>query len=363
MMLRSDLRPKAALHLRPWLRLWLPLLAAMACTHSEPFQPTQQDPRGPLTTGSPRQVTFSSDPDLTPAPSGDGKSWLYTFTRRPNPVTIDFCLAGLPLDGGGQTRTFCDVSFGTFGLGSTVTWPAESPAGRLAYLRARGVPNGGATLSTDLILGSFNLRDSGQVLRAFPYSSSHGLIRSLSHLAWLNDHTLLFLATDVLHPGLASQDTVANGLQIERLDVDHPPATPDVMAGTDFASSVAPAADGSGFYFTLNGDSKVYRRTLGSGATTTVYDFGGSGVARDVRLADSVLYAVVGGSVIDSTLDGIVVQYDGGGILTRVDLRSGVPAPLDLPGLLARHPALSGDHTRLLVETEPAKDLWLVEVP
>jgi hypothetical protein len=360
-MLRSDLRPKAAL--RPCLRWCLPLLAAIACNHSDPFQPGRQNPSGPRTPGLPRQLTYSFDPDGSPALSGDGTGWLYAFTLRPHLGIVDQCLAGLPLEGGGQTRTYCDVTVGRLGLNATLTWPAENRSGRLEYLRSRGVPNGGATLTTDLILGSFDPRDSGQVMRHFPYHfSTDGLIRSLSHLGWLDGHTLIFLATDILHPGQASQDTLESGIQIERLDVHHPTAAPDVMVGTANASSVNPATDGSGFYFTLDGDTRVYRRTLSSGATTTVYDFGALGIARDARVADSVLYAVVGGDVQDTSdpVDGLL-QDDNGGNITRVDLRNGSVTTLDLPGYLARFPAVSGDHTRILVQALPARDLWLLE--
>ncbi|MEO8030105.1 MAG: hypothetical protein ABI765_04610 [Gemmatimonadota bacterium] len=366
-MLRYALWPKVALPARRARRWLIPLLAAAACQHSGPFQTTAQDPTGPRSNELPRQVTLSGYPDLTPARSGSGADWLYTYTEPGRPGIINFCIAGMPLDGGGRTRTYCDVALGRFGLTTTITWPAESPDGRLAYIRSRGVPNSGPSYSTALILGSFAPRDSGRILRSFPYRSPQGLVRSATHIGWLNHHTLLFVATDIIHPGFASQDTAEGGLQIERLDVDQPSGTPDVMPGTAFASSVEPMADGSGFFFTLLGDPRVYRRKLAGGTTDPVYDFGGPLPARDVRFADSVLYAVVGGiiqTITDTTDTTETIQWDFGGTLMRVDLRSGLADSLVVPGLLVRHPALSGDHHRLLVETvSQTKDLWLVEAP
>jgi hypothetical protein len=313
-------------------------------------------------------MTYSTDPDLTPARSGTGDAWLYAYTVRTTGA-VNRCIAGLPLEGGSRTRSYCDVTLGRPGVNSTVTWPAESPDGKLAYFRTRGINSGGAQLSGALVLGSFASRDSGRILRSMPYPATPFPVRGVTHLAWLDSHALIFVATQVYYrtncPTCPPLDTLEGGIQIERLDVDQPPATPDIMPGTSLASSVDPVPDGTGFYFTLAGDSRVYHRQLATGATSTVHDFGAAGIARDVRVADSVLYAIVGGSVQVIVNDTVgTLQDDRGGFLMRVDLRTGASDSLQVQGLLLRHPSLQSASHRILVEsTAPGLDLWLVEAP
>jgi hypothetical protein len=347
--------------------LWLATLAVMACSHSTPFQPGGDAPDGPRDGSLPRQMTFSTDPDLSPAEAGSGDGWLYAYTQRTG-ATINRCIAGLPLDGGSRTRSYCDVTLGRAGVNSAVTWPAELSDGKLAYFRARGVGFGGAQLTAALVLGSFASRDSGRILRSMPYSATPVPVRSLTHLAWLDSHTLIFVATQVWYRGFGMQaqiDTLEGGLQIERFDVDQPPAAPDILPGTGLASSVDPTPDGNGFYFTLAGDSRVYHRHLTSGATDIVHDFGAAGIARDVRVADSVLYAIVGGNVQVIVNDTVgTLQEDHGGALMRVDLRTGTSTTLPISGLPLRYPSLDAGNHRILVETgSPSPDLWLVETP
>ncbi len=364
-MLGYRLWPKAAplAHRAPrWL---VTLMAVMSCNHSSPFQSDSQDPTVPLDDRLPRQVTYSPDPDQTPSRAGSGNDWLYSYVERTGTGVLNFCIGGLPAEGGGRTRTYCDVTLGRLGLRSAVTWPAESPAGRLAYFRTRGAPNS-AEFSAGLILGSFAPRDSGTVLRSFPYPATAGTVRGITHLAWLDSHTLLFVAAQIQYTGTPFNtiDTLTSGLQIERLDVDHLPAGPDVIPGTALSTSLEPMADGGGFYFTVVGNSRVFRHRMGSGATDTVYDFGAQGIARDVRYADSVLYAIVGGAVTVVVNDTVgTLQDDRGGTLTRVDLRTGAVSSLPIPGP-ARHAALSGDHRRLMVEDRADdRDLWIVGAP
>jgi hypothetical protein len=362
---RSDPRALMALHpipARPW---WLAVLAAAACNHSMPFQPGSDSPDTPRDAGLPHLMTYSTDPDITPARAGSGDGWLYAYTVRTS-AAVNRCVAGLPLEGGSRTRTYCDVTLGRPGGNSTVTWPAESPDGRLAYFRTRGLGAGSAQTSAALVLGSFDSRDSGRILRSLPYNAGPDVVRGITHLSWLDSHTLIFVATQtdyrITCNGCTSLDTLEGGLRIERLDIDQSGAAPDVMPGTALASSVQPTSDGSGFYFTLAADSRVYRRQLSTGATTTVYDFGAAGVARDVQLADSVLYAIVGGQVAPDTLT--TIQVDHGGALMRVDLRTGARDSLPVPGMRLRHPSLRSTSHRILVESAiPSPDLWLVQTP
>lgn len=344
---------------------WLAIALAGGCSHSEPFQPGNDGPTTPRDASLPYQMTLSTDQDLTPARGADG-NWLYAYTERTG-IIINRCIGGLPLAGGSRTRHYCDVTLGIPGVNSALTWPAELPDGKLAYFRTRGVGLGGPQTSAGLIVGSFASRDSGRVLRSLPYASASGTVRGITHLHWLNGHTLLFVATQTDYRCSSMTcnrlDTLESGLHIERYDLNAPPASPDILPGTQAASSVEPTADGTGFYFTFVNDSRIYHRTLASGATDTVYDWGGLGVARDVQVADSVLYAVVGGSVSQDT-SATPFQIDHGGDLRRVDLRTGVTDVVDVAGRLVRHPSFNAGQHRILVEsTDPTIDLWLVVAP
>jgi hypothetical protein len=353
--------------LRPIRLGWCCLAIAMAggCSHSEPFQPGNEGPTTPRDPSLPYQMTLSSDQDLSPTRAADG-NWLYAYTERTG-ATINRCLGELPLAGGDRTRIHCDVTLGVPGVNSSLTWPAEAADGRVAYFRTRGIGLGGPQTSAGLILGSFATRDSGRVLRSLPYNSTSGTVRGITHLNWLNDHTLIFVATQTDYRCnslvCGGIDTLESGLHIEQFDLNAPPAAPDIQAGTEAASSVQPTPDGTGFFFTIVNDSRIYHRTIASGVTDTVYDWGGLGIARDVQVADSVLYAVVGGFVTqDTTPAGF--QIDRGGNLRRVDLRTGASSVVSVAGRLVRHPSLNAEQHRILVEsTDPTVDLWLVEAP
>ena len=81
------------------------------------------------------------------------------------------------------------------------------------------------------------------------------------------------------------------------LDLSAPGTSPVVLPGTDFASGVSPGPTSDEVYYTLNGDTRVYRRVLSTGDQSVVHDFGAAGIARDVHVAGGRLTAVVGGRV------------------------------------------------------------------
>ena len=124
-------------------------------------------------------------------------------------------------------------------------------------------------------------------------------------------------------------------------------ATPSVIPGTDFASSVSPGLAQDEVFYTVGGDSRVFRINLSTGDGGVVYDFGSAGVARDVHVAGNRMAAIVGGRVafgVDPLLG--PTQRDSGGVVHVVDLGTGADQALDIPTLLFRRPTLSpaGDH-------------------
>ncbi|HVX87461.1 MAG TPA: hypothetical protein VG940_00935, partial [Gemmatimonadales bacterium] len=152
-------------------------------------------------------------------------------------------------------------------------------------------------------------------------------------------------------------DTFFTGQQIvEGHLVDDLTTDFTVVPGTDWASSVAVGDDSTAIYYTLGGDSLVYRRDLVSGVVDTVHNFGTGRVVRDVSVRGTTLAAVVGDSVIfsyEAAHDGMVQRDEGGG-LAVVDLTTGVERTYSLsPTKLFRHPEISPDGTLLAVEVQP----------
>jgi hypothetical protein len=159
------------------------------------------------------------------------------------------------------------------------------------------------------------------------------------------------------------------------MDLKSAPGSVTTVPGTDSASSVALGA-GDTIYYTLANNSRVFRRTLGTGDTATVWDFGAAGIARDVQVRAAKLYAVVGGVVSyahDPSLGPI--QRDQGGVVHAVDLVFGSDAALPAAGRLYRHLALSPDGQRIVAEgydfgvtgvdtvVSRHATLWLLDAP
>ncbi|HEY1126999.1 MAG TPA: hypothetical protein VGF83_04500 [Actinomycetota bacterium] len=150
-----------------------------------------------------------------------------------------------------------------------------------------------------------------------------------------------------------------------RLDFRGPVPVLTMLPGTDQASSVALAAPDT-LYFTINGDSRVFRLSLSTDSIGVVHDFGSGGIARDVQVAEGKLVAVVGGNV-EFFVDPVVgaIQRDFGGPLVLVDLGTGAESPVGPSDLTFRHPSLqpSGTHVVAELVSGRATDLWLLEVP
>jgi hypothetical protein len=164
---------------------------------------------------------------------------------------------------------------------------------------------------------------------------------------------------------------VRTGAEIVRLELGGAVPNTCVIPGTRNASSLALGGSPDAIYFTLGGDTRVFRRALSSGAVTAIFDFGPAGIARDIQVTDNRLFAVVGGAVSFGyeALLGFNVQRDGGGQLHLVDLATGhdsvLPDRVNGIPLFFRRPALSPSGRRLVAEvvTGSVADLWMFDVP
>jgi len=336
------------------------------CNHSEPFAGQRYSPDGPFTTALPRQLTYSFGKDQNPAWLADESGFIYSAEVTDNPIH-DFCLDRLPAEGGVITASYCVTDASQDDSLNALREPATGPGGRLSYLSETSRAGSLTEEHMELRVGALDSPLAATVLESFPYPAPDGRTHTRgSHFGWLDQNSLVYVGETSSYPVVGrgpARDTLAIGLNVVRLRLD---GTRDLVPGTDLATSVYPMADGTGIYFTVWGDSRVFRQDLATATTATAFDFGGAGVARDVQVRGERLVAVVGGDVTDS-IDATLgpIQLDGGGVIHVVDLTSGSDAALDAGGRLFLRPALSPSGRRIVAETfvGRSKDLWLFELP
>jgi hypothetical protein len=346
-------------------------LAALliACDHEEPFELPEAGADTPFQPGAPARLTYNPGKDLHPAWLAGGSAIIYAWEELAVPP-YDRCLGVMAPTGGTRYQTICDHS--AAGKDSTDLFDEPSAAndGRLAFLRGR---SGAGALFPDrsgLEVGIPDDPTTARQLLSIPYPAPSGRSHDrVSHIGWLSANELVYLGESVAYPRpcpLCPRDTLISGLEIVRLNFSSATPLLQVVGGTDYASSVVVAGPDQ-IYYTLGGDTRVYRRTLSSGAVDIVHDFGTLGIARDVTVLGDQLIAVVGGQV-DFVADPAFgpVQYDRGGPLVSVDLISGAESilPTDAP-LWFRRPSLSavGATTRLVAEGYPLTITIVAGVP
>jgi hypothetical protein len=336
------------------------LFALAACEHSPPFGTPATGSGPPPGTGTPAQLTYNPGQSRTPSWLPDGSGILYSMERLDR-ADHDRCLGELPPGGGQVTRLICHLTPGGVDSVDVFESPAAATDGRLAFVYASSplVPPHGAPTVQALVLTTLARSDSLRVLQDIPYTSPSGITHEgVSYLAWLGDSSLVYVGEHVDYADACGSlgcvfDTLHTGVEVMRLTPGAATSALSVIFGTSDASSVAPVGTDT-IYFTRNGDSRVYRRVLSSGAQDIVYDFAGP-PARDVAVVGATLVAVVGGMdyyTIDSTLGPRVRDY--GGELHVVDMVRDTDvvmgfSDLDHP-IWFRRPALSPDGRLLVAE-------------
>ena len=340
------------------------LLATPACGHSDPFSGPSTGTDSPFDPTPPVRLTLNQAADRGASWLPDGSGILYS-SQQTGRKDHDLCLAELPPTGGTQRRLVCNLS----GLGDDSTNAIESPVasadGRLAFVKAAGAVGALGPSREAVAVSPTQDPAAGANLQPIPFSlTGEPRYSAVRQLRWQNASRLVFVASQVLYRvpcQFCQYDTIVSGLDVGVLDLSPAGASVSVLPGTDLATGVSPGATEDEVYFTLAGDSRVYRRLLSSGATDVVYDFGAAGFARDVHVAAGRLVAAVGGRVafsVDPDLG--PTQWDSGGIVHVVTLASGTDVALDGPGLF-RRPVLSPDGTRVVAEGYPLSITEIVD--
>ncbi len=342
----SDARCAAG-RLRASVRLCLCAFVLGACEHAQPYGPAAVGPEGPFSPAFPRQLTFNPLGDVQPAWLPGAAGIIYSLSAG-GPANVH-CLGILPPEGGRPVQTFCHPPT-PGGDSTTALWqPAVSGAGLLAYVRE--VSGVSVTPDTsELVLASLAAPDPGRVLLALPYTAPDSTLQTgLRDLQWLHAGTLVFRGGTVAYSYPPYPwDTTFVPIEIMRLNVGGDSTYPTVVPGTANATSLAVDSEAV-MYYTLAGDSRVYRLPEGAASATVWYDFGAAGAPTRISVAGNILVALV-----DTTV-------------YRVDVGTGSPVAVPLPNpLRVQDLALSPSGTRLVVAGSRPRalpDLWLVQLP
>lgn len=334
------------------LRGVLLLLPLLGCGHTEPFGTPPTGTDQPFDASPPVRLTLNLGPDRGAAWLPDGSGIVYSAQQLGRP-DHDVCLALLPPGGGSQRQLTCDLT----PTGADSTDAVESPApaldGRLAFVAVGSRIHSLIPGSVAISVGSLLNPETHTRLKSIPYTLPDGTLHSgASQLRWLSPDVLLYLGerVDYICGGCSDWDTLATGVDVVSLDVRQPGGTPQRIPGTENASGVSVGGSADEVYYTLSGDSRVYRRTLSTGAVAIAHDFGSAGTARDVHVVGNRMAAVVGGRVAYE-IHPIFgpTQWDSGGVLHVVDLPSGTDTALEGPGLF-RRPQVSPSGAAVVVE-------------
>lgn len=332
------------------------LLLLLGCGHIEPFGAVPPGTDQPFDPSPPIRLTLNQGPDRDAAWLPDGSGILYSAQQLGRPDR-DVCLAILPPGGGRQRQITCDLSAARANATDALETAAAAADGRLVFVAAAS--NIGATIPDQqaIVLGSVADPARNRTLRTIPYSLPGQRVHTgITQMHWLGPDRVVFVGEQVITarpcPG-CPLDTLRTGLDATWIAVDDPAPTPQGVPGTEYASGVAAGSGPDEVYYTVGGDSRVFRQSIMGGQVAVVHDFGAAGIARDVDVVGNRMAAVVGGRVRFGTDPALgTMQWDSGGVVHVVDLTTGVAQALDGPGLF-RRPRLSPSGPALVAEGYP----------
>lgn len=314
----------------------------------------------PLGAGTwPRAITFSTFDDRHPQWLPDGSGIVYSTERGDHQSDRDRCLALLPADGGTQRWRDCEHDGRHIGDTTDVwEWPSVAPDGQVFFIRTTGWSQAKKLGFPRIALSTGWDLEHARKVRSLPFIATSGRTQTLAWTPrWLAPDQVAYLGVLEFFEGSTFlPDTFFTGQDIMLLHlIDDSTSNFTVVPGTAYASSVAVDADPDALYYTIGGESIVYRRHLASGVIDTVHNFGSGRIVRDVSVRGNTLVGIVGQSVVwqNEAAHGWV-QRDEGGDIAVVDLTTGAELLYTrAPVWLFRHPEISPDGTRLVVEVQP----------
>jgi hypothetical protein len=339
------------------------------CAHGEALDFRNQPESGPFDPGPPVVLTLNLLEDQYPSWLPDGSGILYSYI--PDPTgSRDRCLGLLPAGGGQITETMCYRRDNADDSTDVIVQATARTSHEIAWLeqhnlRSRRVPDYGGIVIGTLVDGAPTTR-----VVSLPYVAASGSIHAtVTDLRWLSAQQLAYIGNDIIvrAPCIGCRpDTVVVAKEV--MLVNRQGGPPQILSGSEQTTSIWPTADSTGLYYTLGGDSRVYRRSLAGGAPAVIHDFGSAGIARDISVVGNRLAAIVGGNVSYGSEPLIPLrQIDSGGTLVTVDLDSGAEQVRSILGTCFRRAVLSPTAATVVVEAvderSPNPDLLLFTVP
>lgn len=339
------------------------LLVLGACDHSAPFTTPDFTLDEPMIDGDPVRLTYGGSRDPAWTPDGAGVAVTFSDHARED---HDGCLAILPATGGTIGNMTCHegpLARDTFDV---LSLPSLNEDGRVAYLRASRPPTAQVVREQVLAVARWGELAAATRLRFVPFSSPGGvLLVSLTTPRWMGTDRLAFVGkgeTIILPCEVCEPVVVRSGREL--IVVDFGGSTPQFTAVATAGNPLSVAVDGDELYYTLAGDTRVYRQTGVSGTPTVAHDFVGHTVVRDLDVVDGRLAAIVDGlaatfgpaTVYSDTPDGTVVDA-GPGDLYVVDLATGTEQLLARTGFRFAAPALAPSGNAVAVMALPVAQL------
>jgi hypothetical protein len=326
------------------------LVAATACAYDTPWTSRPYGPDTPFDPASPGRVTINTGVDRTPAWLPGDTALLYSVERTGDQ---DRCLGVLSARTWTLDRTLCHGGLVTDSNHvDAFEWPAVRGA-RGAFQWAQWQRAAVRPSQRDLVVATLDRWDHGRTLLDFrPYGPAAVYIDGVQRVQWVSDTSLVYVREQMLvtippPPSPPFYDTTITPIDIERVDFGSDSAVVTIVPGTAGATSLAINDSATAIYYTLPGDSTVYRRHLDSATVSVAYAFAGV-FPRDVQLWGTRLVAIAGGD------------------LHLVDLQALTDSVVTGPGVAFRNPALSRDGHTIVVEGAVGSgipDLWRVVWP
>lgn len=328
------------------------------CGHTEVGSFAPEVRESAFGAAEPLRLTYGGG--ATPQWSASPDQVAYAFGRDVNAVgDLAWCVGSLPATGGSRRSELCDTDPAARDTSTIVTaWPAPSADGRWIFEQRRfnryGIQFRAGLILRDAVAGTANA-----LVLPVPFFAGGKPQGGISHPAWLDPDHLVLVGRGVIR---STNDNVNSGQEIFTFAPAEGLAGLASVPGTIWASSLDLSPDRDTLYYTLGGDSRVYRRALATGAVDTLFDFGALGIVRDVRVRNGRLIAVVGGDVTWGPHASLgMAQYDNGGPIYSVDLPAGAPVLVSQSYDQYLHPALAPDGGHLVAEQ--FGDLWRVALP
>jgi len=342
------------------------ILGLAACSHSEPFTAPDTDTDAPFAEAEPARLTYADGAETEPTWLPDGSAFVYSFDRL-GTSEGDRCLTTMPATGGTIEREFCNATAQDEFLADVYATPSVLGDSTLAFLYTAAVGQG-VPATKGLYVAPYQDPDAKRALRSLPFTGPNGtLYASVASVTWLSPDRIGFIGiteTTVLPCPTCDAVVVAYGSHLLVIAPSDPSAIV-LVPGVAFPTSITAGETDDIIYYTLAADTRIYRRILSTGATSTIYDFATDGIVRDLHYSAGRIAAIVGGQV--SVLNDPVgpLQQSGPGRLFVVTIATETAQPVaGSPfSALYQNPAISPDGSAIVAEgygpASPGGNLWL----